>query len=73
LEAHLHELQAELGEDWILYFSVQGDNAWLTAEKEDATQRIEAPTASVLSKAVKLLNESGGRSNATRRRPREDN
>ncbi len=43
----MHELQAELGEDWILRFSVQDDEAWLTAEKADGSQRIEAPTASV--------------------------
>ena len=52
-EAALHELQAELGEDWILYYSVHGDDTWLTAEKDDASQRLEAPTASVLSKAIK--------------------
>ena len=62
LEAALHELQAELGEEWILYFSVQGDRTWLTAEKDDATQRVEAPNASVLTEAVKVLNEGGGRS-----------
>jgi len=61
LEGALHELQADLGEDWILYFSVQGDKTWLTAEKEDASQRIEAPSASVLTQAVKVLNEGGGR------------
>ena len=61
-EADMHELQAELGEDWILRFSVQGDDAWLTAEKDDGSQRVEAPTASVLYEAVELLNESGGRS-----------
>ena len=57
----MHELQVELGEDWILRFSVQGDDAWLTAEKEDGSQRVEAPTASVLYEAVELLNEGGGR------------
>ena len=31
-EADMHELQAELGKDWILRFSVQNDDAWLTAE-----------------------------------------
>jgi thymidylate kinase len=67
LETDLRKLQAELGEDWILYFSVQGDETWLTAEKEDATQRVEAPTASVLSEVVKLLNERGGRPASTRR------
>jgi hypothetical protein len=61
LEADLYELQEQLGDDWILYFAVHGGRAWLTAEKEDASQRVEAPTASVLSKAVKLLNEGGGR------------
>ena len=61
-EAEMQELQAELGEDWILRFSVQGDDAWLTAETEDGSQRVEAPTASVLSEAVELINEGGGRS-----------
>ena len=61
-EAEMQELQAELGEDWILRFSVQGDDAWLTAEKGDGSQHVEAPTASVLSAAVGLLNEHGGRS-----------
>ena len=61
-EADMRELQAELGEDWILRFSVQGDDAWLTAEKDDGSQRVEAPNASVLSEAVGLLNEGGGRS-----------
>ena len=61
-EANMHELQEEFGEDWILRFSVQGDDAWLTAEKKDGSQRVEAPTAQVLSDAVGLLNESGGRS-----------
>ena len=37
---------------------MQGDDTWLTAEKEDATQRIEAPTASLLSEVVKLLNDA---------------
>jgi hypothetical protein len=61
-ETEMHELQAELGEDWILRFSVQGDDAWLTAEKDDGSQRVEAPTAAVLVEAVELLNEGGGRS-----------
>jgi hypothetical protein len=60
-EADMHEFQAELGEDWILRFSVQGGAAWLTAEKEDGSQRVEAPTASVISEAVELLKEGGGR------------
>jgi hypothetical protein len=61
-EDEMHELQAELGEDWILSFSVQGEDGWLTAEKDDGSQRVEAPTAAVLIEAVELLNESGGRS-----------
>jgi hypothetical protein len=61
-EADMHELQSELGEDWILRFSVHGDDAWLTAEKDDGSQRVEAPTAAVLSEVVGLLNEGGGRS-----------
>jgi hypothetical protein len=61
-EAGMHELQAELGEDWILRFSVQGEDSWLTAEKDDGSQRVEAPTAAVLSEVVELLDESGGRS-----------
>ena len=58
----MHELQAKLGEDWILRFSVRGDDGWLTAEKDDGTQRLEAQTASVLLEVVELLNENGGRS-----------
>jgi hypothetical protein len=61
-EADMHEFQAELGDDWILRFSVHGDEAWLTAEKEDGSQRVEAPSASVLLEVVELLNERGGRS-----------
>ena len=61
-EADMHELQAQLGEDWILRFSVQGDEGWLTAEKDDGSQRLEAQTAAVLLEAVDLLNENGGRS-----------
>jgi len=60
-EADMHELQADLGEDWILRFSVQGDDGWLTAEKDDGSQRLEAPNAAVLAEAVELLNEGGGR------------
>ena len=61
-EDEMHELQADLGEDWILRFSVQGDDAWLTAEKRDGSQHVEASTAEVLVQAVELLNEGGGRS-----------
>jgi hypothetical protein len=61
-EADMHTFQAELGEDWIVSFSVHGDDGWLTAEKDDGSQRLEAQTASVLREAVELLNEGGGRS-----------
>jgi hypothetical protein len=54
-EADMHELQADLGEDWILRFSVHGDDAWLTAEKDDGSQRVEAPTASELLEKVDRL------------------
>jgi len=58
-EADMRELQADLGEDWILRFSVQGDAGWLTAEKADGSQHVEAQTAAVLIEAVELLNEGG--------------
>jgi hypothetical protein len=61
-EADMREFQSELGEDWILSFSVHGDEAWLTAEKEDGSQHVEAQTAAVLSQAVGLINDGGGRS-----------
>jgi hypothetical protein len=61
-EADMRELQSELGEDWIVSFSVLGDDGWLTAEKHDGSQHVEAQTAEVLTKAVELLNEDGGRS-----------
>ena len=64
-EGDMHELQAELGDAWILRFSVQGDDAWLTAEKDDGSQRVEAPTADVLAEAVALINEGGGRSSSS--------
>jgi hypothetical protein len=41
-EAEMHELQAELGDDWILRFSVHGGDGWLTAEKQASSQRVEA-------------------------------
>jgi hypothetical protein len=62
LEDELRDLQADLGDDWILRVSVQGDDTWLTAETEDGSQHVEAPTADVLADVVGLLNESGGRS-----------
>ena len=53
----MRELQGELGDDWILRFSVQGDESWLTAEKDDGSQRVQASTASVLAEVVELLND----------------
>jgi hypothetical protein len=58
-EADMRELQGELGDDWILRFSVQGDESWLTAEKDDGSQRVQASTASVLAEVVELLNDNG--------------
>jgi hypothetical protein len=60
-EADMRELQAELGEDWILRFSVQGEDGWLTAEKKDASQRVEAPDKERLKRIVEAINEGGGR------------
>ena len=64
LETDLHTLQQRLGEDWTLLYAVHGGDAWLTAETLDATQRVEAPSADVLVKAVELLKQGGGRSAA---------
>lgn len=60
-EAEMHELQAELGEEWVLRFSVQGNDAWLTAEKPDEHQRVDAPDAQGLLPIVEAINEGGGR------------
>jgi hypothetical protein len=57
-EADMHELQAELGEEWILRFSVHDGNGWLTAEKHDGSQRVEAPDASGVLKIVEAINEA---------------
>jgi hypothetical protein len=60
-ETDMHELQADLGVEWILRFSVHGEDGWLTAEKQDATQRVEAPDAQRLVTIVEAINEGGGR------------
>jgi len=60
-EAEMRELQAELGEDWVLRFSVQGEDAWLTAEKPGEGQRVDAPDAQGLVAIVEAINEGGGR------------
>jgi hypothetical protein len=61
LEAHMHDLQAELGPDWILSVSVHGQNGWLTAEKEDASQHVEASDAEGLVRIVHAINENAAR------------
>jgi hypothetical protein len=60
-EAEMHELQTELGDEWILRFSVQGGDGWLTAETQDGTQRVEAPDAQRLVPIVDAITEGGGR------------
>ena len=57
----MHDLQAELGPDRILRFSVHGQNGWLTAAKHDATQHVEAPDAEGLVKIVNGVNENAAR------------
>jgi hypothetical protein len=61
LAGDLQELQERLGDDWVLSLCVQGEDSWLTAEKNDVSQRVEAQDAAVLVEAVLLLNEGGGR------------
>jgi hypothetical protein len=58
-EADMHELQAELGDDWILRFSVHGGDGWLTAEKQDSSQRVEAATAEQLVRIVEAIDAQG--------------
>ena len=67
LEDEMRDLQANLGDDWILRVCIQGEHAWLTAEKDDGSQRVEAPAAHVLAEVVDLLKEKGGRASASRR------
>ena len=55
LEDEMRDLQASLGDDWILRVSIQGEGAWLTADKFDGSQHVEAPTADVLAEVVELL------------------
>ena len=54
-EADMHELQARLGDDWLLRFSVHGEDGWLTAEKQDSSQRVEAATAEQLVRIVEAM------------------
>ena len=66
LEDDLRDLHASLGDNWILRVSLQGEDAWLTAEKDDGSQHVEARAAHVLAEVVEVLNESGGRAFASR-------
>jgi hypothetical protein len=61
LEAEMRDLQAELGPDWILRVSVHGEKGWLTAEKEDASQHVEASHAEGMVQIVQAINEHAGR------------
>jgi len=58
-EAAMHELQAELGDDRILRFSVHGEDGWLTADKQDSSQRVEAATAEQLVRIVEAIDARG--------------
>ena len=58
-EADMHELQARLGDDWILRFSVHGGDGWLTAEKRDSSQRVEAVAAEQLVRIVEAIDAQG--------------
>jgi hypothetical protein len=58
-EADMHELQARLGDDWILRFSVHGENGRLTAEKQDSSQRVEAARAEQLVRIVEAMDREG--------------
>jgi hypothetical protein len=60
-EANMYELQADLGDEWILHFTVKGEKGWLTAEREDGSQRVEAPDAQSLVTIVDAIDECGGR------------
>jgi hypothetical protein len=57
--AYMHELQARLGDDSILRFSVHGGESWLTAEKQDSSQRVEAATTEQLVKIVEATDAQG--------------
>ena len=58
-EADMRELQSELGDDWILRFSVHGEDGWLTAEKKDSSQHVEAETAEQLVTIVEAIDGTG--------------
>jgi hypothetical protein len=60
-EANMYELQADLGEAWVLHFSVQGGDGWLTAETQDGAQHVEAPDAQRLASIIDTIDECGGR------------
>lgn len=58
-EQEMHDLQAEIGEDWIVRFSVHNDESWLTAERTDASQRVEAENADGLVRVIEAIDEAG--------------
>jgi hypothetical protein len=58
-ERDMHELQAELGDEWILRFSVSGKDDWLTAERKDGSQRIDAEDAQGLMRVIEAIDEAG--------------
>ena len=60
-EIEMHALQEQLGDRWIVSFSVHRGQAWLSAQSADSSQRVKGPTAAVLKRAVRLLNARGGR------------
>jgi hypothetical protein len=61
LVADMRDLQAELGADWILRLSVHGHDRWLTAEKKDGSQHVEAPGPEALVSMVDAVNENVAR------------
>ena len=61
LVADMRDFQAELGPDWILRLSVHGHDRWLTAEKKDGSQHVEAPDPEALVSIVDAVNENVAR------------
>jgi hypothetical protein len=59
--ADMRDFQAELGPDWILRLSVHGRDRWLTAEKRDGSQHVEAPDPEALMSMVDAVNENAAR------------
>ncbi len=59
--ADMRDFQADLGADWILRLSVCGHDRWLTAEKKDGSQHVEAPDPEALVNMVDAVNENVAR------------